>query len=349
MKKQLSLFALAGFGLVNAMVSYAALPQLQPADGEIGGHGYVDLGLPSGLLWATCNLGAETPFGNGDLYAWGEVEPRATQDDFEAENYLYFRGYDDSRGSGKSIWTIVEDLGDNISATEYDAAAVKWGNGWRMPTASELRELIEFADGNPALVTTWHEEDNVSGMALGDRLFLTAGYDVLFNEPIPGELPTPGSGNYTWKKVGQYSSSNVTKSVNRETGELYTFEALNIGLHFMADKNLTTSSLERFFGQFIRPVYGAITNNTADTLIGGGNGQSGIAEAVAEGAKVGVRVVGGSLVMTGAPEGASVAVYDLAGRRVMASVLNGHTVDLPALTPGVYIATVAGKSVKIRL
>ena len=96
----------------------------------------------------------------------------------------------------------------------------------------------------------------------------------------------------------------------------------------------------------IRPVYGAINDSAVDEAYFDSKPEL---SGIAEGAKVGVRVVDGSLVVTGAPEGASVAVYDLAGRRVMASALNGHTVDLPALTPGVYIATVAGKSVKVRL
>lgn len=46
------------------------------ADGVIGGHEYVDLGLPSGTLWATYNVGATSPYEKGDYFAWGEVEPR---------------------------------------------------------------------------------------------------------------------------------------------------------------------------------------------------------------------------------------------------------------------------------
>ena len=42
---------------------------------NLNGHEYVDLGLPSGTLWATCNVGADTPEGYGDYFAWGEIEP----------------------------------------------------------------------------------------------------------------------------------------------------------------------------------------------------------------------------------------------------------------------------------
>ena len=53
------------------------------ADGVIGGHEYVDLGLPSGTLWATYNVGATSPYEKGDYFAWGEVEPR---EDFICES-----------------------------------------------------------------------------------------------------------------------------------------------------------------------------------------------------------------------------------------------------------------------
>ena len=53
--------------------------------GTHAGHDYADLGLPSGTLWATCNIGANAPEEYGDFFAWGEVEPK---DWFVPENYL---------------------------------------------------------------------------------------------------------------------------------------------------------------------------------------------------------------------------------------------------------------------
>lgn len=49
-----------------------------PENPDYNGHEYVDLGLPSGLKWATCNVGATTPEEYGDYFAWGEVEPKET-------------------------------------------------------------------------------------------------------------------------------------------------------------------------------------------------------------------------------------------------------------------------------
>ena len=86
----------------------------------------VDLGLT--VKWATCNVGASRPEEYGDYFSWGEVEPKSG---YTKGNYSY---YDPESRS-------YADIGSDISGTEYDAAAVKWGNGWRMPTALEMEEL----------------------------------------------------------------------------------------------------------------------------------------------------------------------------------------------------------------
>ncbi len=85
--------------------------------------GYVDLGLPSGVLWATCNLGASSPEEVGGYYAWGETSPKTF---FSQGNYTY-----------KSNPISLND----ISGTEYDAATFALGGTWRMPTREELMEL----------------------------------------------------------------------------------------------------------------------------------------------------------------------------------------------------------------
>lgn len=335
MKKILLTCVISGTMLWNT--AYAALPSLKAADGEIGGHEYVDLGLPSGLLWATCNLGATNPFETGDYYPWGDTMPSA-QSDLAESDYKFFLDYD-------GVHWVVEYLGDDITATEYDAAAANWGNGWRMPTYAEVGELAEFLKDNSLYPQTWVDEDGTVGMAIGDRMFFPAKYEIeMESSLLPETIMT---------RLGEYASSTVAK-YRDEQNILQLRNYVNCGMYFDLLTDLRRCTHARWIAQLIRPVYGEITpyqwsgdNGEPDTEWNGGH--SNIARTVAEGAKVGVRVVDGSLVVTGAPEGASVAVYDLAGRRVMASALNGHTVDLPALTPGVYIATVAGKSVKIRL
>ena len=88
----------------------------------INGHEYVDLGLPSGLKWATCNVGASSSEGYGNYYAWGEIEVKS--------EYTYAN----SKTEGKSM----QDISGNST---YDVARSKWGGSWRLPTKKELEEL----------------------------------------------------------------------------------------------------------------------------------------------------------------------------------------------------------------
>ena len=91
----------------------------------------IDLGLPSGTLWACCNVGANKPEGLGGHYAWGEIE----------EKHVYtWATYTHCDGSARNIHNI----GRDISGTKYDVAAVKWGNGWRMPTMIQFDELVGY-------------------------------------------------------------------------------------------------------------------------------------------------------------------------------------------------------------
>jgi len=83
----------------------------------LNGHEYVDLGLS--VKWATCNVGASNPRGNGDYFAWGET---ATKNTYTQKSYMYFSNPD-------------------VLPPSADAATVNWGRGWRMPTVEELNEL----------------------------------------------------------------------------------------------------------------------------------------------------------------------------------------------------------------
>lgn len=77
-------------------------------DGTINGYEYVDLGLPSGLKWATCNVGATAPDEYGEYYAWGELEPKGY---YDLQTYLYYN----------------VDLPDFSGDPQYDVASAKWG------------------------------------------------------------------------------------------------------------------------------------------------------------------------------------------------------------------------------
>lgn len=118
-------------------------------------HSYVDLRLPSGLLWATCNVGATKPEDYGDYFAWGETD---TKDRYTREN--------------SKTWN---ELAVDISDTNDDVARAWWGNGWCIPTESEWEEL------NNKCQWQWTNVNGIKGYKVtgpnGNSIFLpAAGY-----------------------------------------------------------------------------------------------------------------------------------------------------------------------------
>lgn len=91
---------------------------------------YVDLGLPSGTLWATCNVGAMKPEDVGGYYAWGETQQKETYD---------YSTYVHCDGTSSNVY----DIGSDISGTEYDVARKKWGDEWAMPNKKQIDELYK--------------------------------------------------------------------------------------------------------------------------------------------------------------------------------------------------------------
>ena len=145
-------------------------------------HDYVNLGLPSGTLWATCNVGANTPEEYGDYFAWGETEPKTT---YNWSTYKY------ANGDYKKLTKYCNDseygyngFTDNLTTLQPsdDAATANWGNGWRMPTLEEWNELRNNT------TRTWTTQNGVNGSLFtasnGNSLFLpAAGYreDTLYH------------------------------------------------------------------------------------------------------------------------------------------------------------------------
>lgn len=119
------------------------------------GHEWVDLGLPSGTKWATCNVGANNPQEYGNYYAWGEVTPK---DVYDWGTYKYgsldeIKKYIES-SSGKNGFADSK----TVLELEDDAAHVNWGGKWRMPTREQQDELCEQC------YWVWTENYNNSGV-----------------------------------------------------------------------------------------------------------------------------------------------------------------------------------------
>lgn len=102
--------------------------------GFINGHEYVDLGLPSGLKWATCNIGANSSYQYGDYYAWGEIVTIDSESG-QCSN--------DRKDETKLREERVINYSGNL-CPNYDAARYNWGASWRMPTQREIVELKEY-------------------------------------------------------------------------------------------------------------------------------------------------------------------------------------------------------------
>ena len=124
--------------------------------GSINGYKYINLGLPSGLKWATCNVGASSPEDYGDYYAWGETETKST---YTSENCS----------------TYGVQMNDISGNAQYDVSRKKWGGSWRMPTKAEIKELIENCNW------TWTTQGGKKGYIVigpnGNSIFLpAAGY-----------------------------------------------------------------------------------------------------------------------------------------------------------------------------
>ncbi len=132
--------------------------------GSSDDHDYVDLGLPSGTLWATCNVGANAFEKYGDYFAWGETAPK---DVYSWSTYQYYDGGNLVKYTGSDGLTTL--------LPEDDAATANWGNGWRMPTKEEWQELYQNT------TNTWTTQNGVNGRLFtapnGNSLFLpAAGY-----------------------------------------------------------------------------------------------------------------------------------------------------------------------------
>ena len=106
--------------------------------GYINGHEYVDLGLPSNLKWATCNIGADNPYEPGDYFAWGESYKK---DGYFWHNYFDFSHFDYQKKVRCKKYTLNRH-NDISPDSGNDVARNKWRASWRIPKEEEIIELI---------------------------------------------------------------------------------------------------------------------------------------------------------------------------------------------------------------
>ncbi|MBE6342143.1 MAG: DUF1566 domain-containing protein [Lentimicrobiaceae bacterium] len=189
-------------------------------DNKINGHEYVDLGLPSGLKWATCNVGADKPEDYGNYYAWGETRAKFT---YTISN-IRTHGLNISQLQSQGIID-----GDYNLNPQHDIARVNWGSTWRMPTKDELEELKKKC--------TWKRivQNGVSGYKV------TGPNDNCIFLPTAGDRD--GSWLYRSRKDGGYWSSSPYGSNSNYAYYLY----FNSGDQYVYWHY-------RYYGRSVRPV-----------------------------------------------------------------------------------------------
>ncbi|MBP5259228.1 MAG: hypothetical protein J6Z12_01145 [Paludibacteraceae bacterium] len=150
----LMLGALFALGACNNEKDEPSGEEGKQGENFVGGHEYVDLGLPSGTLWATCNVGASSPEKPGSYFAWGET----SQKNFYGWNNLaYCISYDDNTGQGSfSKYNDTDGLSE-LQASD-DAATFAWGSSWRTPTGNQYRELVNECSW------VWAKQNEVNGL-----------------------------------------------------------------------------------------------------------------------------------------------------------------------------------------
>ncbi len=200
-------------------------------ENTLNGHEYVDLGLTSGVLWATCNVGADTPEQSGYHVAWGETE---VKDYYEWSSYKY----------GKD-WNLLtkycndSEFGENgfvdwknMLDPEDDAATVHWGEGWRTPTREEIAELVNEC--------TWEWVD--SGLTSGYKISSKAAGNS-------NSIFLPASGSCIMADT--YDIGVACAYWGAQTGD----QGCNGAVCLVCDKTIIFPSVNlRWYGFAIRPV-----------------------------------------------------------------------------------------------
>jgi serine/threonine protein kinase len=196
------------------------------------GHKWVDLGLPSGLKWATCNLGATSPEEYGDYFAWGEVTAKG---EYSTYNYR-FQSRLNWIGEIKTLTKYNTrhqygpiDGNDRLDP-EDDAATVRWGKKWRMPREEDFKELLKYCS------FVYTEKNGIKGQTITSK---KNGNSVFI--PNAGYI---GNGQFCFRgSIGYYWSASLMSDYPNNACTLY-FDTDNTSLenHF------------RHLGLPIRPV-----------------------------------------------------------------------------------------------
>ena len=200
--------------------------------GGLNGHEYVDLGLPSGTLWAICNVGANAPEEYGDRFAWGETTPKTTYNWWNTYKYCNGDDHQLTKYCSQSNYGY-NGFTDNLSTLtpSDDAASSNWGNGWCLPTKVQWDELYQ----NTTCI--WTIQNGVNGC-----LFTASNGNSIF---LPAVGPEIGDGVHEVGRGGFYWSSSLYTDC---PSEAWAFSFYLDHCYYIYDKG------SRSYGWFVRPV-----------------------------------------------------------------------------------------------
>lgn len=215
----------------------------------------IDLGLPSGTKWASCNVGATKPEEYGGYYAWGETEEK---------DYYYWNNYmceDDECGTKKDpIYTWNGNkLYADIAGSKFDVATSKWGPSWQMPSSAQMDELLNEC------IWTWCDGDKTKYNGTSVK-----GY-IISSKVNNNKIFLPAAGNYYKDELiyGDeyclYWSSSQFDGSAFEGEDYYT----NSNSAFGMDYNYKQTYVDlRYYGQTVRPVFCTGSGTTTDSEAG---------------------------------------------------------------------------------
>lgn len=211
---------------------------------------YVDLGLPSGNLWATCNLGASSPEAFGDYYAWGEVEPKQV---YTNSNHKWYK-----EGAPSLGFTKYNNEDGKLSLEDEDDAVIqKLGNGWRTPTLADFRELT-----NQKYTTI--KKTTLNGVA---------GYQITSKKNNKKSIFIPFAGFRNDKPQTREISSSEEVAVCMTNQRRIDNQVFNCWTFAFEQDRIRRYGKRRYDGISIRPVKGPgvpIPNNCVDLGLASG-------------------------------------------------------------------------------
>ena len=183
--------------------------------GTVGGHNYVDLGLPSGTLWATMNVGASSPEDYGDYYAWGETTTKST---YKSSTYKYC----DGSSSTLTKYCTSGSYGpvDNLTELELsdDAAYVNWDGEWRMPSEEQFLELI---NGEYTTIE-WTTQNGVNGRLITSKSNSNSIFLPAAGERYDTSLDNTGSNGCYWSRSLDTNTPTFARSLYVYPNDVYS-------------------------------------------------------------------------------------------------------------------------------